>query len=246
MPVRVLSSLDYARHATGEGKSAVCISPVRGDRYAPSLYFFVDYYTRVLGFEQIYIYLSDPGPAFLASLRQILEEDTTGAIKPILFAHDSNWLNTESRKNVTVSWSDWRLPRLSLPPENIAEPDYAGPDHWRIHYGAQLTAITDFHYRALANNIRWALQIDLDEFVLPVLPNRAAWHGRFTEPSLLRALTKQSAEMDQLPSSKTWAIAPYYEFRSAFVHSTLSPGSLPAGTKLPHGVTEVDILQPNL
>jgi hypothetical protein len=56
---------DIMAHVAGAGRTAVCVAPVRGDLYASSLAFFLEYYGAVLGVDTVFMYMHSPGPGML-------------------------------------------------------------------------------------------------------------------------------------------------------------------------------------
>lgn len=118
-----LPILDLPRHIQGHGKSAVCIPPLTGDRYAPFIRDFIAYY-QALGFTDFYAYLFSPGPESIEVLRDI---STSNGIHTIRWGVPKAWTwsatqNHDPSRKFPVDPRNWNIAGIeTLVPEKEYE-----------------------------------------------------------------------------------------------------------------------------
>ena len=196
--------------------------------------------------QTIYLYLSDPAPALLDSIRQVMKE-TKIDLRPVIFSHSSAWVNATNPTSISVPYSQWNLSGLIIPPLTHETPIFAPLGNWHVHYGAQMAATYDCQLRAMANGFRWVAQLDLDEYIVPVLPNKIPWSGSITSPIFLRQLGKEANARKPLGALRSKpTLSHYYEFRSTFVRSDHGPVSPPPDEIVPKGMTAERIFHPDM
>jgi hypothetical protein len=147
---------DIMAHVAGIGRTAVCVAPVRGDLYASSLAFFLEYYGAVLGVDTVFMYMQSPGPAMLKAAADAVAAGGAHG-RPVVTLVP--WCVTSS---------------ATYAPCQAIQGDGGGGaalhDDDFHNYGQTLQA-QDCAYRAMGI-FRWVLAVDLDEYVLlPQLPN---------------------------------------------------------------------------
>lgn len=175
-----LAKVDPTAHLTGSaGPSAVCLSPLVGDAYAPHLRTFAAYY-RALGFSLFYPYLLDPGPATLAVLRELALED---GVNPIRWGLPQAWTGEtsdwqRSHRQFAVEVDEWDLPGMEM---LAAEVEFElGTSRFKdadvkLWYYGQSAALQDCSFRAMAAGARWVAAVDFDEWLVLVPPGSTAW-----------------------------------------------------------------------
>ena len=70
-------ALAQKEYHAGNGRIAVCVPGVRGDIYAPTLRFWLEYY-REIGVDTAYVYMHSPGREFERIAESIIEEQAAG------------------------------------------------------------------------------------------------------------------------------------------------------------------------
>lgn len=227
--VALLPKFDPVRHRQGSGTGAVCLQPLVGNTYAPSMRDFLAYY-RALGFTDFYAYLLDPAPETLALMADLARE--TG-FHPIRWALPVEWSN--SWKPYRVHPREWGLkgiPKLSAQEEERYAYSGSNPPKLdvRVWAFAQNVAHHDCSYRAKIAGNRWVAMVDWDEYLL-LRPPSGIWPppSRGLDASLIGdwAATIDDAAKDMLPSA--------FLFQSAFLCVECEPTNpplTPAGVPL--------------
>jgi hypothetical protein len=144
--------VDIAAHVAGIGRTALCVAPVRGDLYASSLGFFLEYYMATLSVDMVFVYMLSPGPAMLTATADMVAAGGTGGRPAVTLVP---WCITSS-----ASYEGCRV---------ASSGEIAALRDDDIHYFAQTLQLQDCMYRAMGA-YRWVLNIDLDEYLLPPLP----------------------------------------------------------------------------
>jgi hypothetical protein len=131
-------------HEAGVGRTAICIQPVRGDYYASSLAFFLEYYGAALGVDAVFMYMHSPGQKMLKAAADAVVAGGTGGRPAVSLVP---WCATRRANYTGCSDEGGELPRES-----------------HIHNFAQALQLQDCLYRAVGA-FRWVLNLDLDEYV---------------------------------------------------------------------------------
>ncbi|KAL8277457.1 hypothetical protein RQP46_010179 [Phenoliferia psychrophenolica] len=159
--VQPLPRVDPVQHARGIGSAAVCLQPMTGDIYAPSMRDYVSYY-RALGFTDFYAYLLDPGPEALVILRELAQEP---GFHPVRWTIPNEW--NEKRQPYHVNPNSWAIPELAVLTNNEEDAHSSGTKAAVTlrDYGQNIHQ-HDCHFRAILDGNRWVAPVDWDEYVV--------------------------------------------------------------------------------
>lgn len=260
IPVSKFPTIDIEAHAKGHGTFAACLAPLQGDLYAPFLPFWINYYQRVLGFDLIFVYISDPGPAVLESLKKSMH--SSEVVIPIRLVSHKDWVKPDDTTPYHVPPNDWKIPEL-LHPGPAYQEFSANTDATKtlIHYGGQVLAANDCNLRAMAAGARWVLNVDIDEFIVPSPAGGAKWTAaRDTTSKLenpedhpLLRLVKRSQSKRFAPRWNYYvgplndgSLGAAYQFRHSFLHADIQPPSPPPEAIVPKELLGVNLVEPDL
>jgi hypothetical protein len=228
--------LDADRHAGGEGRTAVCLSPLFGDVYAPYLRHYLAYYREVLLVDKFFLYLTDPGPASLEVIQELVAEYGDN-MELVRFALPREYLASEWQSPFAEHPSSWNLSAIEPIPEMQEDTLGAGsPSRYDIWYGGQVVAVNDCGLRAMRDGIRWVMNVDWDEYLIPVPPNKSDWQSYLdrTTPSPIHPLVsalaiagRQAFDIFKPVRAEASLLASAYQFRSTYVYTDAKPSSSP-------------------
>ncbi|SCV66935.1 BQ2448_5581 [Microbotryum intermedium] len=183
LPVTAVPQLNTEAHRSGNGSAAICLAPLTGDLFAPTAVM-ADHmaHYQALGFSKYYIYLLDPGPKTLETLRALVDRNPDG-IELIRWGLPQGWKKSTvvghyASRKFQVKPSLWDLPGVGeLPPEEEFElGDYSGGEHdVRLWYNGQTAALQDCVFRAMADGHRWTSTIDWDEYIFLKPAHGKSW-----------------------------------------------------------------------
>lgn len=142
-------------YASGSEKIAVCVPPVRGEAYAQTLPFFLQYYKK-LGVDTAFVYMHTPGGHVTKVAEEIEAEQATHLHR------------TDSSTLVLLPWCMQRGASFRCNARRHIVPS-TERNAFGFYFG-QLIAHQDCLYRSIGR-FRWVLYIDLDEYVLPYIPH---------------------------------------------------------------------------
>ncbi|KAM0752332.1 hypothetical protein T439DRAFT_324412 [Meredithblackwellia eburnea MCA 4105] len=209
----MLPQFDPVAHKEGRGTGAVCLQPLIGNTYAPSMRDFIAYY-ETIGFSDFFVYLLDPAPETLAIIRDLAREHP--GFKPIRWGLHLDWL--DSRSPYRVDPRDWNVqgvPQLQAHEEYQYGYSGSNPPKQDVQVWAFAQALShhDCSFRAKLNKNRWAAMVDWDEYLL-LRPPSGSWPppSRGYEDSLLGDWARtidDEARTSLLPSA--------FLFQSAFL-----------------------------
>ncbi|SGY41213.1 BQ5605_C003g02484 [Microbotryum silenes-dioicae] len=181
VPVTAIPRLDTEAHRSGNGSAAICLAPLTGDVFAPVMAHHMAHY-QALGFSKYYIYLLDPGPKTLETLRGLVDRNPDG-IELVRWGLPQGWKKSNivghhASRKFQVEPSLWNLPGVNeLTPEVEFEMgDYSsGEQDVRLWYNGQTAALQDCVFRAMADGHRWTSTIDWDEYIFLKPAHGKAW-----------------------------------------------------------------------
>jgi len=142
------------QYFAGNGRISLCVPGVRGDRYARTLRFFLEFYMQ-LGVDTAHIYMHSPGHEFARIAETIVAEQASGTS-----THLARLILLPWCMQLGASYRCGQGPTIPLPEA----------DGFVGQYFGQLLAHQDCLYRSMGT-FRWAVFVDLDEYIFPRRPN---------------------------------------------------------------------------
>lgn len=134
----------------GRGRIAICVPGVRGDQYVETFPFFLEYYHR-LGVDAVFLYMHQPGSAFVDLVSKIITQQDLG--------------ETGRPELIVLPWCIQVGATFGC---KQAQPKIQSTGSYGVagsNYG-QYLAHQDCLHRAFGA-YRWVVYVDLDEFILP-------------------------------------------------------------------------------
>lgn len=183
-------------YLAGKGRIAVCVPGVRGDQYTSTLPFFLEYY-RELGVDAVHLYMHSPGHEFARIAETIVAKQAEGSLGHLA-------------RLILLPWC------MQLGASYRCNPDHptiplSGYDEFVGSNHGQILAHQDCLFRTMGA-FRWALFVDLDEYIFPRRPDLLDLHH----------LTRASADHGVAPVELSMHMAKYESCLPSPIDSNVS------------------------